>query len=745
MSMRRLVLGAVCAVALGAAASAAPAPATKITTAPAGQADVYRDHFGVPHIYASREADGFYALGYVEAEDSAYAIQAMALGTEGRAASVLGTGSIPWSGPAATVDKEALRWRVAEQGKAAYARLPQNLKAQVDAYTAGFNAYLKAHPDKAIAGFALQPWHSIAWPHAVLMFFNVGDGLRKCVVDGAKLASSGYIARSASNEWAIAGSRTADGRTYLLSDPHGEIPVGGNPFYEYRMKAGELNVTGYAFGFSPALVHSPKVAWGLTTGGPDVSDCYKLKVEGGRYSLGGQWRDFDVRRHTIEVKGAAPVHVEYRYAQINGAPAPVVGDKDGYAYAVSTPYWGHFEDMFIQFDRMIRAQDADGVLKAAEIQGLFPQNIVAADSKGSLIYIRGGRTPIRASGADWTKALPGDDPASQWKGIHKLQDLVIVRNPRTGYLQNNNTRPDNISKDRSLVREADYPGYIWNDNPTSRFMDRGNRVNEVLDAAHGFTVQDAEHLALDEKWWFSEHWTALLARAAEAHPEIVAGFDDDARRVLDRLKTFDGFAHSTSVAALNHNAWRTALWANFGKDHREVLEKAVVAETPPDDEVLRAALAAVPAAVKTLHERLGSVDHPYGDWFRIGRSKDRHWPVGGGISLEMANMGECPLLQEPAFVCTVTPRAYGFARKTADGKVLAVGGSRALRLVALGKDFASYSLHNFGQSDDPTSPHYDDQARDLSSKDRLKRIPFTPEELAKDVSSHERLTVSLPR
>lgn len=737
---RGIFSGALAALLLGSAVAAA----ATASLPPEGEVDVYRDRYGVPHIYAARESDAFYALGYAQAEDSAENILIMALVAEGRSAAAFGSKELPWSGPALIADKEALRWRIAEQAKAAYEQLPPHLKAQFDSYTAGFLAYLAEHPDKVPAWAPrLEPWHSVAWPHAVLWFYAVGDGLRKCAQDGAKLAAAvAHTAeiRSASNEWAIGPGRTANGQTFLLSDPHGEIPVAGNPFYEYRMKTEGLDVTGFAFGLAPALVHSPKVAWGLTTGGPDVSDCYRLEVEGNRYRLSGRWLDFEVRQHTIEVADAAPVKVEYRYAYINDAPAPVVAEQGGVAYAVSTPYWGHLGEMFVQFDGMIRANDAEGVLEAAEVQGIFVQNILIADAKGSIIYVRAGRTPRRHANVSWDKALPGNDPASQWDGIHELRDLVTVRNPAVGYLQNNNTSPDLMVKGAPLVKADDYPAYIWNVNPALTYKDRASRANEVLDAARGFDLEDAQRLALDEKWFGSEQWTALLTKAASTYPKIVKGFDADAKKVLERLKAFDGFARSDSVAALNHHAWRSALYAAYGKDHLQDLRTSASGNAP-SKQAMKAALAAVPAAAARLRERLGSVDRPYGDWFRIGRGADRHYPLGGGVSLELDNFGRCTAMQAPDFLCSIPLRAFGFQAKAADGRQLVTHGSRALRLVMLGPEFASFSVRNFGQSDDPKSPHWDDQARELSSQDRLKRIPFTLEELVREQTSRRRLVV----
>lgn len=708
----------------------------------AGHADIYRDGFGVPHIFASREGDAYYALGYVQAEDRLTAMLAVMLAVEGRSASVFGQGELPWSGSALQADREALRWRIAEEARNGYERLPTRLQRQLSAHAAGIQAYMEAHPEK-VPPWAprVEAWHALAWPQLLLWGFNAGEGMRECAAEGIELALRPVESQFASNEWAVAPDRTAAGRTILLSDPHGPIPLQGNPFYEYRMKSGELDVTGFALGALPALVHSSKVAWGLTTGGPDVSDCYRLRLDPeapGRYWIHGEARQFERREVTIEVDGAERVQVTFEDALINGHRAPVVGRDGEYAYAVVTPYVSVLETLHVQFDAMVRAGSASEVLDAAGIQGMFPQNLLVADSSGEIVYLRAGRTPVRSEKLDWSRAVSGDDPDSRWAGLHPLRDLVQVRNPDTGYLQNANTPPDNMTAGEPLLRRGDYPAYIWNDNPALAFFARAGRLNAVLDADDRLSLDDAAALALDQYWLGAEKWTALVAAAARARPDAVKALDAKPRQVLDRLLRFDGEAAAASKAALSHYFWRSALLeAVEGSKQAELL--TAVAAGAPSEELLGAALAAVVTATERMEQQAGSVDLAYGDWFRIGRSPDSHYPVGGGVSLRMDGYTRCRELQVPSFACAPTLRAFIHRYETSDGRPLVSDGSRALRLVVLGEPLVTYSLYLFGQSDDRASPHWDDQARKLASPAKLKRVPNTLSELAADDAAYLRL------
>jgi acyl-homoserine lactone acylase PvdQ len=173
----RILAGLLCC--LTAATTAVSSPAAP-PTEEAGVATLYRDLWGVPHIYAKREEDGFYALGFAQAEDQLLGILSAALAVEGRAAAVFGEGDLPWNIPMALVEPGSLIWRHAEEAKAAYARLGPAMRRNQEAYVAGFNAYLAEHPER-VPDWAprLEPWHLIGIPRTILWFFIIGDGRRE--------------------------------------------------------------------------------------------------------------------------------------------------------------------------------------------------------------------------------------------------------------------------------------------------------------------------------------------------------------------------------------------------------------------------------------------------------------------------------------------------------------------------------------------------------------------------------------
>src|SRR5262249_55973977 len=143
----------------------------------------------------------------------------------------------------------------------------------------------------------------------------------------------------------------------------------------------------------------------------------------------------------IAVKDAPAVPVHLEYAEVNGLPAPVIAHDATDAYVVVTPYFHGAGDLHIEMDRMIHAHNTDEVLKADEVHGLFPQNRIGGDRFGPIAWLGAGRTPTRDQAVNWRLPQAGDDPRTKWRGIHAYSDLVLIKDPPEGFLQNDNYPP----------------------------------------------------------------------------------------------------------------------------------------------------------------------------------------------------------------------------------------------------------------------------------------------------------------
>lgn len=713
-----------------------PAPAPVTVT-------IARDEWGVPHLFSATEAGGFYGLGYAMAEDELEYILTLVLLARGEAAGALGKEHLG-------SDVTARLWRHAEESKLGFTKMAPELQRNYRAWAAGITRWMTEHPDRTPAWAPkLEAWDPVTISRFVLWLgYQAGEGLADCRRGGVKLAAAdqaGLDARSvlASNEWVIAPWRTADGALMMLSDPHGEVD--GRFSYEFRMRAGRLALAGYTLGAMPILVQTPRVAWGMTTGAPDVSDCYEVTVDAAnprRFLFDGRPQQMVVRTVTIPVKGQAPVTRELEYTRHNGVLSPVVARNGNTAYVVSTPYMpdaGVFDD---EMYRMTLSRNVAEVRTAMKTLGMFPQNVMVGDAEGHSFYLRAGKAPKRPAGYQWNKPVPGNTSATAWTGIHPLEDLVQIQDPVTGYMQNNNIAPDMMFPGSPLTPDRFAPD-VFNDQP-GRTNSRALRVIEVLSQAYRFTVDDAIALALDEKWMDTDKWQLALRRSLAREPARASGFSPAAKTVIDRILKFDGHARAESAAALDFWYWRTATAQSAGGFPAEIIEPAFLAADSIRAPLATRLLEAVDTAVALMTRRHGGIDRVFGDVFRIGRGGASSYPVGGS-GLIPGSMRQCESLASWNHVCVMTLRAFT-PTGPADslGRFHATIGSRLLRLTVFTNPIQSFTVHNYGQSADPASPHYEDQARELTSKHRVKPVYFDREALAPHVVSEKTLTVPEP-
>ena len=753
--IRTLTIGAAL-LAVGAAQPRAqpgnPAADRAVIVASAAQVTIHRDPWGVPHIIADVEEAGFYGLGYAQAQDQLEFILSMFLAGRGEMAAAFGDGTAsgvagPGSANAIPTDIQSRMWRHVEESQAGWDRLSPQLQANYTHYIAGMEAWMAEHPDRT-PGWApdLEPWDPVVLSRFVLWpGYQAGQGMQDCARGGVQLAAAdrasiARASRNASNEWILAPWRTRAGAQIVLSDPHGGID--GAFTYESRIHAGDLHAAGYSLGPMLILTHTRDLSWGMTTGAPDVADCYEVEVDPAdslRYRYDGEWRRMETHDVAIQVREGDPVTRTFAYTNHNDVLSPVVARQDGKAYVVSTSYMHTAGDFDQEVYEINQATSIAEVKQAMRRLGMFPQNLMFGDRHGDSWYIRAGRTPARPDAFDWNRPVPGNTSATAWLGTHPLEDLVQLETPGAGYMQNNNISPDVMLEDSPLTPDR-YPSYIYNDTPNRRNT-RGVRVVDVLSAAWDFTFDDAVELALDEMWVGTAAWQEALREALNADLDRARTAAPHVRSLAGRILSFDGHARQESRAAHAYAVWREQVFTLPDLDDagRAALSDPLWEKDGVPAAQLPRLLDALDATADFMLDTYGSIDRTLGDVFRIGRG-GRTWPLGGMSILHPTDQVACAL----ALSCVFTLRAMtSFSRPDSLGLRHVEIGSRLLRLVQFTDPIRSFTLHNYGQSENPDSPHYIDQAR-LTSERRLKPTYFDPAELMNHVVSTKVLDVNVP-
>ncbi len=525
-----------------------------------------------------------------------------------------------------------------------------------------------------------------------------------------------------SNAWAIAGSRTSSGKPLLANDPHLLVQQPG-AWLELHLRAPGYEARGVAAPFAPGIVLGTTAhhAWGATNVGGDVQDLYleRLNDEGTAARYEDEWEPLTVHREEIQVRGGdEPIVHEVRATRhgplldsyLTGQLRPAKRPLDG-SYALR---WVGAEHS-IRPSALIEVANVtsfEGFREAARALECPGQNLVYADVDGTIGYQATGLHPIRRAG-DGTVPVPGWTAEHEWEGFVPFEELPSAVDPDRGYLVTANDR----------IHGDDYPHLIGHD---FHAPGRARRITELLDERHDHTVETCRTIQSD---------TVSLA-ARDLLPRISVG---DARaRAL-----FEGWDHDVGASSSP-----AALWEVFVD---ELTRRAVdgkeelVAEYLTDRELFRSrALPALLEAGGLSQEHLD--DALLAAWDRCAEAMGPDptaWRWGDIHRARFAHpLGRMPGL-EPLFVAAEHP--LGGDEQTVNNAGFEGDGPFDVYVVPSWR--AIYDLSNLdhskgglptGQSGNPSSPHWNDQA-DAWAAAELRPLPFTRP--AVEAAATDRLTI----
>jgi penicillin G amidase len=486
--------------------------------------EVLRDRWGVPHLYAQTPADLFMAQGFVHAQDRLWQMEMNRRLAAGRLAEVLGAAAVETDRQMRTL----LLRRVAEQE---VALLSVDTRSLLKAYAAGVNAYiaqgrlpveftlLRARPEPwspadTISWTKVMAWHlcadARAEAHRAKLVERLGEALvaelappylphwPRVMSPGTRPAGSPGVGEPmvpasteglGSNNWVVAGVRTATGSPLLANDMHLGLTI-PSIWYENHLVAGELDVTGVTFPGIPGVIsgHNGHVAWGLTDGLPDVQDLTIERLHptaDGRVEVEyqGERYEAEVLHEQIRVKGGEPVGQDIivtRHGPISNALFPELGDDPPLALR-----WTSLEPctMMDTLTTLMQARTCREFREALRGWASPVQNFVYADVEGNIGYSFPGLVPIRARG-DGRLPVPGWTDACEWVGTVPFEELPHLENPPAGYI---------ASANNAVVDDA-YP-YDLAVRPSSG--NRALRIVELLESREKIDITYMQRMHLD--------------------------------------------------------------------------------------------------------------------------------------------------------------------------------------------------------------------------------------------------------
>lgn len=511
--LRRLLqavvtLATVAALAVGAFALAAyrALPQTDGTIAMpkgaiAAPVTVARDERGVPTITAASEDDGYFALGYVHAQDRLFQMELMRRSGQGRLSEIVGKTGLP-------LDRFVRTLGLYRRAEADFAGLDPAVQRVFQRYADGVNAWLAGRDrplpfEFQILWFAPEPWRpadSLVWQKlmGLQLSGNWDEELLRAALDarlGPERAGELFAAprpgdpvtvetappktgsRSempppalppdlepdrllaellravtptlASNAWAVAGSRTASGKPLLANDPHlgFQLP---SLWYLAILKLPAVTLTGATVPGVPlhVLGHNGNLAWAITTTHGDTQDLFveHALAGGNSYETPDGPRDFVTRAETIAVRFARPETIAVRETR----HGPVIGDilpearvptalrGNGAVLALAATLLAPEDRSAEALFRMARAPDAEQFRDAARLFHAPLQNFTYADGV-HIGFIAAGRVPVRRAG-DGTVPAPGWNGSHDWIGWVPFASLPQAVDPPSGMIVNANNR-----------------------------------------------------------------------------------------------------------------------------------------------------------------------------------------------------------------------------------------------------------------------------------------------------------------
>ena len=676
---------------------------------------IVRDDWGIAHIHGKTDADAVFGLMYAQAEDDFNRVETNYINAMGRLAEAEGEGEIYRDlRMKLFIDPDTLR--------AKYDASPVWLKALMNAYADGLNYYLARHPQvtpRVIKHF--EPWMALSFSEGSIG----GDIERISLRDleafygrrsaGATPADNGSAFRepSGSNGIAIAPSNTAAHHALLLINPHTSF------FFRSEVQVTSDEGLG-AYGavtwgqFFVDQGFNDRLGWMHTSSGVDAVDEFLETVTrtGDRYTYryGSEERPVVASTITVPYRSASGAMASRTFTVYRTHHGPIVREAAG--RWVSVALMQKPIEALSQSYLRTKARTYKAFRDVMELHANSSNNTIYADADGNIAYFHPQFIPRRDDRFDYTHPVDGSDPATDWKGLHGVDDVPRLLNPSNGWIQNTNNWPYSAAGPNSPKRES-FPRYmdVAGENP------RGLHAVRVLEGKHDFTLGSLIGAAYD----------SYLTAFAQLVPTLVSAYDEIPTsdplhaRVADQIAALRGWDYRWSVSSVPTSLavfWGEELWGRGAGDARRAgmsVYDYMASRTTPQQK-----LAALATASDRLQHDFGSWRTPWGEINRFQRLNDdivqKFTDAGPSIPVAFTSAQWGSLASFGARRYEGTKRYYG------------TSGNSFVAVIEFGDSVHARAVTAGGESGDPRSRHFNDQALRYSTGN-LREVYFYPGQL----------------
>jgi acyl-homoserine-lactone acylase len=686
----------------------------------AKQVTIIRDNWGIPHVYGKTDADAVFGLLYAQCEDDFKRVEMNYIEKLGRMAEVKGESELY---------NDLLIRLIIDSADAIndYNNSPAWLKKLLNAYADGINYFLYTHPNvKPVLLQQFKPWYPLLWTDGSIGAIDV-SGVTTTELKNFYTGSHDEIAvkkfeepvATGSNGFALAPSKTASGNAILYINPH--VTFYFRPEVQVSSEEG-LNAYG-AVTWGQFFVYqgfNEHCGWMHTSSYTDVADLYMEKIsrkEGKLYyEYDGSLKPVTEKNITLHYRteGQLQAKTITTYFTHHG---PVMAKRDGKWISVKAN--NRSITSLIQSWQRTKSKSFDEYKKIMGLLANTSNNTVYADDKGNIAYWHGDFIPKRDTKYNWAKPVDGTISATEWKGLHTLDEIIHVYNPSTGWIQNCNSTPFTVSGTASPKKE-NYPSYMAPDGQNFR----GINAAKILDAGKDYTIEK------------------IIASGYNSH---LAAFDV----LLPALfKAFDANKSDTNYASLqepikiltewNRDATEKSVATTLAVEWGQKILPAILTEMTDDDEadiVDKTNHFAASASPKLMLDALINVIKElrtkFGDWKTEWGSINRYQRLTGNLKEKYDDaLPSIPV----GFAASTWGCLPSYVSRTFTGthKRYGYNGNSFICAVEFGKKVKARSLLAGGESGDVNSKHFNDQAL-MYTKGIFKDVLFYKEDVLKHV------------
>ncbi len=676
---------------------------TSLDSSLAKSVTIYRDTYGVPHVFGRTDASTVFGFAYAQAEDNFWRVEENFILALGRASELYGQ---------RTLDEDRLNHalEIPRLAREEYARMDPHMRSLCDAFAAGFNHYLARHPEVQPRLLnKIEPWYTLAF-----IRYNYyqngfardrslrGAGLQTAAIDNDLKEHTG------SNGWVIGPSKSATGHAMLFINPH--LPFfGPGQVYEGHVHSdGGWNFTGYTrFGFPfPYVGHNESGGWVSTDNAADLTDVYFETFDDPArplaYKYGNDYRLATEHVEEIRVKTATGFETR-KFTMRTTHHGPIVAARDGKMLSLRMAKF-ESDGWLREWYDMTRAKSMSEMKRAMTPLNMLFGNVMYADRHGNTWYLYNGAVPKRDPRFDWTKPVDGSDPATEWQGYHTIDELPQLANPKTGWMQNCNTTPFLLTSDGNPDPKQ-FPKYMVqeSDNP------RGAISREILASKSKFTFEEWTRLAFDTRVMNAGQRLPGLLEAIKQDLDSYRSSNGNPRlrEVRDELVRWDRRSANNSVAMTIFSLWHDRVSGDE--------------DVPPDKQ-----LAALNEVITSLERDFGTWKVTWGEISRLQRrdeSKNEEFQDSRpSLAVSGVNGNDGAVFTLYAAPMRGQKRRYG------------VAGGTYISVVEFGPKVRALSVHTFGASGDPKSKHFMDQSA-LYTRGEFKPAWLTLEDIKANLES----------